>query len=77
MERTRTTPRTQQPAATITTHRLLGLSTVRSRYFGDEISDSMLRKLVAQGELPAVRVGARVMFLERDVEAYIERRRTA
>jgi excisionase family DNA binding protein len=55
--------------------RLISLATARRTYFGDEISDSMLRKEIRLGKLPAVRIGRRVMLTEADVEAYIEAQR--
>lgn len=57
------------------TDRLMSLKTARTRYFDDEISDSMLRKLIRIGELPRVQIGRRVMLAESDVVAYIARQR--
>jgi excisionase family DNA binding protein len=55
--------------------RLFSLATARRTYFGDEISDSMLRKEIRIGRLPAVRIGRRVMLTEADLEAYIASQR--
>jgi len=40
------------------------------------ISESMVRKAVASGRLVAMRFGRRVVFLESDVDAYMEASRT-
>jgi excisionase family DNA binding protein len=67
-----------QPSSTPTRlPRLVSLRTARRDFFGDEISLSMLRKLIGQGVLPCHRVGRRVLLSVADLSDYMARCRGA
>lgn len=50
---------------------------VRAVAKGISLSASTVRRLIDQGELPAVRIGHRVLVLQADLDTFIERLKAA